>query len=196
MPHAAKDFSALKGSLDGFSDKQLDAHFTLYNGYVTKLNEIEEKLKTADRSKANYSFNEYSELKRRECTAFNGTYLHQLYFENLSGKGGEPSDDLKKLAVASFGSWDNYVADVKGSAGSTPGWVLTTKSRIDHQLHNYIMFEHHVGLPAHQDILMALDCWEHAFFIDFGVKKADYLGAFFKNLNWNEVNKRFGALKK
>ena len=196
MPHVAKDFSALKGSLDGFSDKQLDAHFTLYNGYVTKINEIEEKLKTADRSKANYSFNEYSELKRREATAFNGTYLHQLYFENLSGKGGEPSEDFKKAAVASFGSWDAYVADVKGSAGSTPGWVLTTKSRIDGALHNYIMFEHHVGLTAHQDIVMALDCWEHAFFIDYGVKKADYLGAFFKNLNWNEVNKRFGALKK
>jgi Fe-Mn family superoxide dismutase len=196
MPHVAKDFSALKGSLDGFSDKQLDAHFTLYGGYVTKLNEIEEKLKTADRSKANYSFNEYSELKRRECTAFNGTYLHQLYFENLAGKGGEPSDDLKKAAIAAFGSWDAYVADVKGSAGSTPGWVLTTKSRIDGALHNYIMYEHHIGFPAHQDIVMALDCWEHAFFIDFGVKKADYLGAFFKNLNWNEVNKRFGALKK
>ena len=196
MAHVAKDFTALKGSLDGFSDKQLDAHFTLYNGYVTKLNEIEEKLKTADRSKANYSFNEYSELKRRECVAFNGTYLHQLYFENLSGKGGEPGDDFKKMAVAAFGSWDAYVADLKGSAGSTPGWVLTTRNRIDGNLHNYIMFEHHQGLPAHQDILLALDCWEHAFFIDYGVKKADYLGAFLKNANWNEVNKRLGALKK
>jgi superoxide dismutase, Fe-Mn family len=196
MPHAAKDFSSLKGSLDGFSDKQLDAHFTLYGGYVAKLNEIEEKLKTADRTKANYSFNEYSELKRREAVAFNGTYLHQLYFENLSGKGGDPSDDLKKAATAAFGSWDAYLADVKGSAGSTPGWVLTTRNRVDGALHNYIMFEHHIGLPAHQDIVLALDCWEHAFFIDYGVKKADYLGAFLKNVNWAEVNKRFAALKR
>ncbi len=194
MPHAAKDFSHLKGSLDGFSDKQLDAHFTLYGGYVAKLNEIEEKLKTADRSKANYTFNEYSELKRRECTAFNGSYLHQLYFENLSGKGGEPSDALKRLATAAFGSWDAYVADLKGSAGSTPGWVLTTKNRVDGSLHNYVMYEHHIGLPAHQDVVLALDCWEHAFFIDYGVKKADYLGAFLKNANWTEVNKRLAAL--
>ena len=194
MPHVAKDFSHLKGSLDGFSDKQLDAHFTLYGGYVAKLNEIEEKLKTADRSKANYTFNEFSELKRRECTAFNGTYLHQLYFENLSGKGGEPSDALKKLATAAFGSWDAYVADLKGSAGSTPGWVLTTKNRIDGSLHNYVMYEHHIGLPAHQDVVLALDCWEHAFFIDYGVKKADYLAAFLKNVNWTEVNKRLAAL--
>src|SRR5438874_5121345 len=108
MPHVAKDFSALKGSLDGFSDKQLDAHFTLYNGYVTKLNEIEEKLKTADRSKANYSFNEYSELKRRECVAFNGTYLHQLYFENLSGKGGEPRSEERRVGKECRSRWSTY----------------------------------------------------------------------------------------
>lgn len=174
MPHVAKDFNHLKGALDGFSDKQLDAHLFLYGGYVAKLNEIEEKLKAADRSKANYSFNEFSELKRREAVAFNGTYLHQLYFENLAAKGGEPSDAFKAAVTAAFGSWDAYVADLKGSAASTPGWVLTTRNRIDGAIHNYIMYEHHIGLPAHQDILLALDCWEHAFFIDFGVKKADY----------------------
>ena len=195
MAHVAKDFTSLKGQLDGFSDKQLDAHLFLYGGYVAKLNEIEEKLKTADRSKANYSFNEYSELKRRECTAFNGTYLHQLYFENLAAKGGTPADGIQKAAIAAFGSWDAYIADLKGSAGSTPGWVLTTRSKIDGQLHNYIMYEHHIGLPAHQEIVLALDCWEHAFFIDFGVKKADYVAAFLKNVNWNEVNKRFAAIK-
>ena len=195
MAHVAKDFAHLKGSLKGFSDKQLDAHFTLYGGYVAKLNEIEEKLKTADRTKANYSYADYSELKRRECVAFNGTYLHQLYFENLSGQGGEASADLKKAIEKGFGSWDAYVADLKGSAGSTPGWVLTTRNRVDGLLHNYIMYEHHIGMPAHQDVLLALDCWEHAFFIDFGVKKADYLTAFLANANWNEVNKRFAALK-
>ena len=194
MQHVAKDFSSLKGTLEGFSDKQLDAHLGLYQGYVTKLNEIEEKLKHADRSKANYSFNEYSELKRREATAFNGTYLHQLYFENLSGKGGEASDAFKKAATAGFGSWDAYLADVKGCAGSTPGWVLTTRNRVDGAFHNYVMFEHHIGLPAHQDILVALDCWEHAFFIDYGSKKADYVGAFLKNVNWNEVNRRLERL--
>ncbi|MFO0931537.1 MAG: Fe-Mn family superoxide dismutase [Planctomycetota bacterium] len=195
MPHVAKDFNHLKGALDGFSDKQLDAHLFLYGGYVTKLNEIEEKLKAADRSKANYSFNEFSELKRREAVAFNGTYLHQLYFENLAAKGGEPSDAFKAAVTAAFGSWDAYVADLKGSAASTPGWVLTTRNRVDGAIHNYIMYEHHIGLPAHQDILLALDCWEHAFFIDFGVKKADYLAAFLKNVKWTEVNARFAALK-
>ncbi|MCC7137520.1 MAG: hypothetical protein IT460_03725 [Planctomycetes bacterium] len=194
MPHVAKDFSHLKGTLEGISEKQLDAHFALYNGYVTKINEIEEKLKTADRSKANYSFNEYSELKRREAVAFNGVYLHNLYFENLSGKGGTASDDVQRAAVAAFGSWDAYVADLKACGASTPGWVLTTWNRVDKALHNYVMYEHHIGLPAHQEIVLAMDCWEHSFFLDYGAKKADYLGAFVKNVNWAEVNKRFAAL--
>ncbi|MBI4148663.1 hypothetical protein HY490_05205 [Candidatus Woesearchaeota archaeon] len=194
MEHNAKDFNYLLGKLKGISDNQLKAHFGLYEGYVKKLNEIETKLKTADRAASNYSFGEYSELKRREVVAFNGAYLHEMYFENLLATGA-PSDAFKKSAESAFGDWDKFVADVKAAAGSTPGWVMVTWNSIDNQLHTYIMFEHHIGLPAHQHIVLALDCWEHAFMIDYGTKKAEYLNAFFNNINWDIVNKRFDAIK-
>lgn len=190
MPHVSKDFSHLLGNLDGFSDAQLKAHFTLYEGYVKKLNEIEEKLKTVDKSAANYSFNEYSELKRRHVVPFNGTYLHQMYFENMVKGSSGPSDDLGKALTDSFGSVDNYIADLKAAGGSTPGWVITCKSMLDGKIANFIMFEHHIGYPVHQVPIMALDCWEHAFMIDYGIKKADYLNAFVKNLNWKIVGER------
>jgi len=189
--HEAKNFDYLLGKLKGISDSQLKQHFTLYQGYVKKLNEIEEKLAKQDKSGANYSFNEYSELKRREAVAFNGAYLHQMYFENLGG--GEPSAALKKACEASFGSWDNMMADVKAAAGSTPGWVLLTLNEIDRKVHTYILYEHHIGLPAHQRILLALDCWEHAFMVDYGIKKADYLASFFANADWKTVSERFEA---
>lgn len=196
MEHKAKDFShLLGGKLKGLSDAQLKAHFGLYEGYVKKLNEIETKLKTADRAATNYSFGEYSELKRREAVAFNGTYLHELYFENLLAKA-TPSDTLKKAASDAFGSWDAFIADVKAAAGSTPGWVLVTYSKVHKGVRTYVLYEHHIGLPAHQDIILALDCWEHAFMIDYGTKKADYLNAFFENVNWDAVNKRFATLQK
>ena len=121
--------------------------------------------------------------------------MHELYFDNLFAKG-VPSDAFKKAVTEAFGSWDAFIADVKASAGSTPGWVLVTYSKVHKQVHTYILFEHHVGLPAHQEIILALDCWEHAFMIDYGTKKADYLNAFFENVNWEVVNKRFDALKK
>lgn len=194
MAHTAKDFSGLIGSLHGFSDAQLQAHFTLYEGYVKKINEIEEKLMIVDRSLANYSFGEYSELKRREATAFNGTYLHELYFDNLKGMPTEGSAQLKAALEASFGSMENWEKDMRAAAASTPGWVLLTFNKMDKKLHHYIMFEHHMNYPVHQVPIMALDCWEHAFMIDYGIKKPDYLNAFMKNLNWEVMNERFSAL--
>jgi len=195
MVYDAKNYDYLITNLKGFSEAQLKAHFGLYQGYVKKMNEIAEKLKIQDKSVANYSYGEFSELKRREAVAFNGTFLHELYFENLSGVESEPSAELRQELVKSFGSWDNFVADVKQSAVSTPGWVVLTWNKITKQLHTYIMYEHHIGLPAHQEIILALDCWEHAFMIDFGTDKASYLKTFFESINWNVVNMRFENIK-
>ncbi len=194
MAHSAKNFDHLLGHLKGISDAQLTAHFGLYQGYVKKLNEIEEKLQTIDPSAANYTFNEFSELKRREATALNGSYLHQLYFENLAPSGQTPDAAFKAAVVKSFGSWEKWVADLRGTAGSTPGWVLTTWSKIDHRLHNYVMYEHHVGLPVNQEVVLALDCWEHAFMIDYGTAKAKYLDAFLDNVCWKTVGERFARV--
>ncbi len=191
MQHVQKDFTHLIGKLQGFSQAQLEAHFTLYGGYVKKLNEIEEKLKGMDRTLANYSFGEYSELRRREAVAFNGTYMHELYFENLNNETGAASADLKAAIEASFGSMEAWEADLKACGASTPGWVILTYNEVDKTVHHYIMYEHHIGLPVHQKVLMAMDCWEHAFMIDYGIKKPDYMAAFVKNLDWNVVNKRF-----
>ena len=194
MAHTAKDFSALLGSLQGFSDPQLAAHFKLYEGYVKKINEIEEKLTTVDKSLANYSFGEYSELKRREAVAFNGTYLHELYFENMKGMPSEASPALKLALEGSFGTLADWEKDMRAAASSTPGWVLLTFNKMDKKPHHYIMFEHHMNYPVHQVPLMALDCWEHAFMIDYGINKPDYLNAFVKNLNWDVVSERFAEL--
>ena len=57
--------------------------------------------------------------------AYNGTYLHEMYFDNLGGEGTTAPEAFKKAATASFGSWDNYMADLKAAAGSAHGWVLT-----------------------------------------------------------------------
>ncbi|MFA5855592.1 MAG: Fe-Mn family superoxide dismutase [Candidatus Gracilibacteria bacterium] len=197
MMHTVKSFPALEG-LTGFSQGQIAAHLKLYEGYVKKINEIEEKLLTVDRGLSNYSFGEYSELKRREAVALNGAYLHEMYFESL-GAGelttGLADGALKQALIDSFGSLEDWEKDLRAAAGSTPGWVLLTFSKIDGKLHHYIMFEHHIGLPVHQVPIMALDVWEHAFMIDFGISKPDYVSAFLKNLNWGVVEERFaGAL--
>lgn len=190
MKHKTRNFSHLLGKLEGLSTRQLNAHFQLYEGYVDKLNEIEGLLPESDPEKSNYSFGEFSELKRREAVAFNGAYLHELYFENLSPKGGKPSAALRKKIDADFGSVAKLEHDLKGCALSTPGWALLTFNRIDKKLHTYVLFEHHIGLPVHQEILLALDCWEHAYLLDYGIAKKDYLEAFLKLVNWDAVSER------
>lgn len=192
MPHKLNKYHHLLGTLAGIGDRQLQAHFGLYEHYVKKLDEIEGLLADADRRGADYSHSPYSELKRREAVALNGAVLHELYFENLGRSGrAEPSPAMRKALADSFGTHDRYLDDLKASAASTPGWVLTTLSRIDGKLHNYILFEHHIGLPVHQEVVLALDCWEHAYMIDHGTAKADYVAAFLLNVDWQAVERRF-----
>ena len=194
MAHAAKNYDHLKnGAVKGLSDAQLDQHFTLYKGYVGKLNEIEEKLATIDNSKPNYSFNEYSELKRREAVAFNGSFLHELYFENLGGDS-ELSSALA-AAIDAQGGKDKLVADLKACALGGPGWAVVTKNRRDGKLHTYFLAEHHIGLPIDQDLLIVLDSWEHAFMVDYGIARAKYLDTIVDAIKWSEVSKRFAAAK-
>ena len=190
MAYEAKNYDHLKGgALKGFSDSQLDQHFTLYKGYVGKLNEIEEKLGSVDSTKPNYSFNEFSELKRREAVAFNGSFLHELYFENL-GADAALSPALE-TALAAQGGKDKLLAELKATALGGPGWAVLTRNRRDGKLHTYFIAEHHLGLPIEQDLLLVLDSWEHAFMVDYGIKRPDYINAFLENIKWSEVSKRF-----
>ncbi|PYQ07143.1 MAG: hypothetical protein DMF82_04505 [Acidobacteria bacterium] len=192
MAHEPKDFRRLISECKGFlSEKQLDAHFTLYQGYVKKLNEIESSLRQADRAQANYSYGEYSELRRREPVAYNGTVLHELYFENLGSKGGEVPPAFKKEAVRAAGSWEAAVADLKAMAESAHGWVLVTYDwNFGVVRHNLVQSEHHVGLLPNQTVLVAIDCWEHAYFADYHTKKADYVNGVFEHLNWGPIAAR------
>ena len=197
MPHSPKNFEHLIGDCKAFlSDKQLQAHFALYQGYVKKLNEIEEKLTKADPTSANYSFSDYSELRRREPVAYNGTVLHELYFENLGAEGGQPSAAFKADVEKSFGSWDAFIADIKGIVGSGHGWALVTYDwNYGRVRTNQVQGEHHVGLLPNQSTLIAIDAWEHAYFLDYGTKKPDYLAGVLKHINWATVDTRHAVTR-
>ena len=196
MAHEIKNFDyLLGGNAKGLSDNQLKAHFTLYQGYVKKLNEIWDNLGGADRSTANYSYGEYSELRRREPVAFNGTVLHELYFENL-GKGGmQPGSETRQLIDTSFGSFDAWVTDAKAVLMSGHGWLITVYDENHKRLiNNFIQSEHHVGLLANTRVVLALDAWEHAYFFDYQTKKADYAANVLAGMNWQVVNTRVKAI--
>jgi Fe-Mn family superoxide dismutase len=192
MAREPKNFDhLLGGNAKGLSDTQLKAHFSLYQGYVKKLNEIREKLGRADRSAPNYSFNEYSELKRREPVAYNGTVLHEMYFENIGDGGAQPDEHAKKLIADSFGSMDAWIADAKACLMSAHGWLVTVFDYSDNKLHNNLVrTEHDVGLFANVHAMIAVDAWEHAYFFDYQTGKAKYVENVLSGLSWGTINAR------
>ncbi|MFZ9594695.1 MAG: superoxide dismutase [Bdellovibrionia bacterium] len=192
MMHA-KNYDHLLGNLEGMSDALLKAHFGLYQGYVNKTNEIEKKLQDLSSKDSNYSYSEYSELQRRRAVPFNGARLHELFFENLTGQKVEVSPELQTAIEQSYGSIRSYLEDVQAGLLSAHGWLLLCRSQRDGVLRNLVIEEHHRGLLVEQDILLALDGWEHAYAMDYGTAKVHYIDALLARIHWDVVDQRFQA---
>lgn len=195
MAKEIRSFKHLLGKVDGISDAQLEAHFGLYEGYVKKLNEIDEKIQKTDKGLSNYSFGEYSELKRRHCVAYNGTYLHEMYFDNMIASES-PSHQFEKLVQENFGGLDGWKADVKATGLAVPGWVVTCVETVTGKLKNVQLMEHHIGFPVNHTPILVMDTWEHAFFLDHKANRGAYIDIFFKNINWSVVNARLAQVVK
>jgi Fe-Mn family superoxide dismutase len=195
MPEvAAKPLSSELFQMDGISKRQIEEHYTLYQGYVNKTNEIRSKLEGVDRSKANQTYSDLRELKVELSFAWNGVKLHELYFENLGGRGGQPDGALGEALDGSFGSFDKWVEDLKASGISARGWVVLSWDEADGRLYNYIADSHNTYGIWKATPLLVLDTYEHAYVIDYGVKRPPYIDAFLKNVNWAPVLKRLQAV--
>ena len=192
MTYQIKNYDRLIAQCRGFlSEAQLRAHFELYHGYVKKLLEIEALLGSAAREAASYSFAAYSELRRREPVAYNGTVLHELYFGNLGPPKAELPAAFRRAEEQAFGSWDHAIADLKAMTQSTHGWVLVTWDLGSRRLrHNLVHSEHDGGLFANQAVLLAIDCWEHAYFLDYSLRKGDYVDGVLGHIDWAAVQER------
>lgn len=183
----AKNFDYLLG-LNGFSDSLLKNHFSLYQGYVNNSNKLLASISETDSSSPSFS-----ELKRRFAWEFNGMRLHELYFENMS-KNSIPlnsSSHLYKIISSSFGSFEKWEKDFKATGAMRGiGWVVLYKDVSSKHLFNCWINEHDVGHLAGAIPLLVMDVFEHAFMIDYGLKRVDYITAFFNSIDWNEVEKR------
>ncbi len=188
MTYNSKDYSNLIG-MKGFSEILLKNHFTLYQGYVTNTNKLDELLKSKAKDATNP---EYAELKRRFGFEFNGMRLHEYYFENLGG--GAPlgkSGTLSKQLADAFGSYDAWEQDFRATGAMRGiGWAILYRDNMTGGLFNQWINEHEVGHLAGCNPILVTDVFEHAFMIDYGLKGADYIESFFKNINWDIVENR------
>ena len=190
MAYQAKDYNSLIGT-PGLSETLLKNHFTLYQGYVTNTNKVADTL-AAMLKEGKTGTPEYSELKRRFGWEFNGMRLHELYFENLGGKAPvNKAGKFARKAAEAFGTYDTWEQDFRATGAMRGiGWAVLYQDNLTGGLFNAWINEHDVGHPAGCVPILIMDVFEHAFMLDYGLKRADYIATFFKNINWDAVEKR------
>jgi Fe-Mn family superoxide dismutase len=174
--------------LDGISRESVEAHYKLYEGYVNKRNEIMGKLDELDVSSANQVYSEVRALKVDLSFAIGGIKNHEIYFDHLGGGGGEPDGAIRELLFRDFGSLENWRADLKATGMAGRGWAWTAYDWDEGRLFNYIGDAQNTFPVWNATPLIALDVYEHAYFLDFQTDRASYIEVFFANLDWKVVN--------
>lgn len=185
--YSPKDFKHLLG-LPGLSDTLLSNHFTLYEGYVTNTNKFIELLGTKE-----IGTPEYSELQRRLGWEWNGMRMHELYFGNMTKgasvlKGGPLKEKIEKI-YDSLENWEKNFLGLGAMRGI--GWVVLAHDTEKDALLNVWVNEHDLGHLVGAAPLLVMDVFEHAYMLDYGIKKAAYLETFSRSIDWAVVEERF-----
>ena len=174
--------------LDGISRESVEAHYKLYEGYVAKRNEILGRLADVDLSAANQVYSELRGLKVDLTFAIGGIKNHEIYFEHLGGDGGDPEGPIGDLIERDFGSVANWRGDLKATGLAGRGWAWTAYDWDEGRLFNYIGDTQNTFPIWNATPLIALDVYEHAYFLDYQTDRASYIEAFYANLDWSTVN--------
>ncbi len=183
-------------ALEGISEKQIQVHLALYEGYVKHVNLIAEKLGAVRAGTLELDPYIVAELRRRFAFEFDGMRMHEYYFEQLETEGRKQNveSSLGKSAAEKYGSYEGLVAHIKDVAGTRGiGWVVVyLDTRANNALHTVFVGDHELGQLAGLPVVLALDLWEHAFMVDYvPAEKKSYVDAFLANVNWAVVEKRF-----
>ncbi|MCI0597822.1 superoxide dismutase [Candidatus Parcubacteria bacterium] len=192
MTYTARTFEIPE--LKGISQKQVEVHLALYEGYVKHVNLLMETIGNYQKTDDEGGKFAIAEMRRRLGFEFDGMRMHEYYFEQFEG-GAQAMDKesaLAGLAQEKYGGRAELVTHIKQVAGTRGiGWVVLYHDPAAGTLHTAFVNDHEIGQLAGLPILLALDVWEHAYMVDRVPKeKMSYVDAFFDNLNWGVVEKR------
>jgi len=196
LPKLPYDYNALAPYI---SEEQLKLHHSKHHqAYVNAANAGFEKLDKA--RQANSDVDMKAALKE---LSFNigGHLLHSIFWQNLApagkGGGGQPSGEIADVINKEFGSFDRFKKEFSTAASTVEGsgWaVLAMHPCIERPLIMQIE-KHNVNVYPTFDILMVLDLWEHAYYVDYRNERAKFIDAFWNIVNWDRVNKNLGLVK-
>jgi len=182
---------------DFLSQKQFDEHIKLYKGYVGKVNEITDDLVSfKDRGSANATYSQYRALKKGESYALDGMILHELYFPLLGNKKTEPWPKTAAILDRYFDGYDNWKADFIACGTSARGWAILLYEQRTDTFRNILLDLHDEGNITGAFPLVVMDVYEHAYFMDYGTDKGQYIKKFVESLRWDLIEKKAVILNK
>lgn len=188
--YQAQNFKHLLG-LQGLSDTLLTNHFTLYEGYVANINKLNDALVELEKNDK-LGTPEFSEMNRRFGWEWNGMRLHELYFGNLTKESAALKEGgLKEKIEKEWGSYEMWEKDFRAmGAMRGVGWVILYYDAQAERLFNVWVNEHDAGHLSGAMPLLVMDVFEHAYMLDYGIKRADYIETFSRSIDWTAVEKR------
>lgn len=194
--YEVKKFACVESALDGISQQTMASHYKLYEGYVKKANEIHEKLKNIDLDPklANQTYSEIRELKLELSFALGGIKNHENYFTILGGKGGQPAGRLMNQIEKDFSSFENWAADLKATGIAARGFVWLAYDWDNGKLFNYLGDAQNSYPIWNASMILTLDTYEHAYWLDYQQDRSSYIDAFMRNLNWEPAQKLWDSL--
>ncbi|MBI1756541.1 MAG: superoxide dismutase [Fimbriimonas ginsengisoli] len=176
----------------GISRKTHDEHLKLWIGYTNKTNEIRKALAEIDLdpAKANQIYSQMRALKINYAFAYGGYVNHLVYFHSIGGEGGPATGDIATLIKESFGTFEHWAADWKATGIAGRGWAFLAYDHLDQRVHTY-MGDSQDTYPAwNNTLLLGLDVYEHAYYLDFQTARAKYIDAYMQVIDWGAANAR------
>ncbi len=193
VPEANDIAKAISGTAKvGIQAKTHEEHLKLWQGYANKTNEIRKALAELDTdpAKANQIYSQMRALKVNYAFAYGGYINHNVYFETLGGDGGPATGDVAALINETYGSFEKWAADWKATGIAGRGWAYLAYDHEEQRVWTY-MGDSQDTFPAwNNTLLLAMDVYEHAYYLDFQTARAKYIDAYMGAVDWNAVNAR------
>ena len=189
LPDLRYDYGALQPHISG---RIMELHHDKHHAaYVKGANTTLEKLDEA-RDKEDYS--RLTALEKALAFNLSGHVLHSIFWQNLSPKsGGRPTGELAAAIQEHFGSFEKLKRQLNEVASTImgSGWAALVWEPLGRRLLTTQIYDHQSNLNQGGIPLLVLDAWEHAFYLQYENRKADFFEAVWNVWNWADVAERF-----
>lgn len=174
-----------------FSPAQLKQHYSLYINYINSYNQAISNLQSEGIfSNCNQNYSQIRCAQKAQSFCLDAIKLHELYFENLTGKNTQPYGKIVDIINDNFTSYEKFLDKFKCIGKSMRGWVIFCYDIFMDEYYIYGQDSHDDGVILYTTPLIVLDVYEHAYMIDYGVDRSAYIDSFFDNLDFEVINKR------